>query len=616
MAVPSWKQAILDKRRKQEEEEQRRIKDEEAKLSAIPAWKRSILRRKDGNKAPGPGLSVSRVPFGLKTSGAKSVEKTPADSRPRPHSESTNLAKRSEETQKVEGRINEQPILKPTRWTKTANGSVAVEKKPSGATTPPWSKVTLRKTVSNESAPSKVSPTSQIKRWPVVQPPNVLARSASSPRNVKREVDVAVGVSKVTQSRDSPTIPQRKEAFQMQVTTTTSSSSKHRNVKKTALDSDKLPVEALQAAGVRPAPLKRGSVKSLMGFFQGESKLSAISKAAPSSPISGSVGSVSSEVMVSKCKEQGDLGRKSVSNKAELTVSNVPQTTTFPTSLDLEENSKMDKAVSASDNSTPSASVQTTAVLKRPEECALKTKPSEEAVALKEELGEKQMPFEEVVAVKEEPAEKPFASEKAVGLKEEPALQTSTTVIVNHTEESLQTSNADAELSAIFISVHDQDVHQVEKEQSTGVLVHTSNGSLTQWEEEDYEEELTVTSIDDLDTTDEENEQPQKTQLAPSERNDQLTRTDDSCPLESTPIKATPASRTDPEIPFIALLNVHRDERRSSATLEPTKQADVSDVIRDALPDIEQGSAQNTDSKPIPMRKKSSLASKNKQQVC
>ena len=598
MAVPSWKQSILDKRRKQEEEEQRRKKDEEAKLSAVPAWKRSILRRKDGSKAPGPGSSVSRVPFGLKTPGTKPLEKTPADSKARPHSEQT-IAKRIEETQKT---LNGQPIPKAPRWIKTANGSAAVEKKPSNATTPPWGKVTLRKTVSNEPAPSKASPSGQIKRWPVVQPPNALTRSSVSLGNVKREIAEAVGVSRAaTQSKDSPTIRQRKETYQSQVTKATSSPTKQRKVKKTSLPNDKLPVdlEAAQPVEDRPVPLKRGSVKSLMGFFQGGSSSNTASKATSSSFISGSV---SSGGMVSKHTEQGYMDRKFVKDsKAEL---NVTQTTVPATSL--EENSKTDVTVPAgSDHSlAPPGTIDVQkAVLERPEEHIPEARPSDLKAA----------------ALREEPLEKP--------------LQTAIIGMVNHTEESLQTSNTDAELSAMFISVHDQDVHLVEKEQpteplSSPTLGHISNGSVTQWEEEEEGEQLTVTSIDDIDT-DEENDQSQEKQteteipaLLTSKENDQSTGTENNSSLASTPIKATPVPPSDPALPVIkdiVLLSIHRDERRSSATLEPTKQADVSDVIGDAVADIEQGSVQNSDSEstgPVTIRKKSSLASMNKYRVC
>lgn len=64
MAVPSWKLALLERKKKQEEEEKaKQAKEEEAKIASLPAWKRAIImREKQGKTTPASTNSETTSP--------------------------------------------------------------------------------------------------------------------------------------------------------------------------------------------------------------------------------------------------------------------------------------------------------------------------------------------------------------------------------------------------------------------------------------------------------------------------------------------------------------------------------------------------------------------------
>lgn len=599
MAVPSWKQAILDKRKKQEEEEQRRKKDEEAKLSKIPAWKRSILQRKDDSKAPGQKSSIAKAAFSLKASAMKPQERTtPSDSKAKPSSEPS-TAKPTGELQKVDE--SSQPKAK------TANGAPVVEGNPNtNTTTPPCGKASLRRTASSDSAPSNTSPPDRLKRWPVVQPPITLVQSSSSPRNTKREIVQEVGVSEATQpSEDSPTLSQRKEAYQSQVAKASPSPTKQRKMNKTSplLKEKKFSAEDPSHSKAPRGPVRRGSVKSLMGLFQGGSR----SDRTVNSTTSTAQG------MVSKDTEQRDMATKSTQNSKTDTVSTVAEIAAVAPSTT--QNSKTESTVpresksSASPPAAPSpatSSAAQSAVTNVSNSSSTSVAKKVESLASQEHKKQAQPSDLQLTALKEQSVDKPA--------------QTS---MVNDTEKSSGT----ATLAALLFSadsdttIPDQkDVDHVEtgpsKIQSSAAAAHSplSNVSITQWEEEDAEE-LTVTSIDDIDTTDEEDDQSQEKKPVENAS---------SSPLSSTRLKATEVQSTDVKTRSVDVLSPNSNlvhERRSSATLEPKKLADVSAVIGDAgaasALNSAASSAQNSDSESTEptRRRKSSLVDRTKPRV-
>lgn len=65
MAVPAWKQAILEKKRKQEEEKKKRQDDKEAYIASLPPWKQAKARKKletDENVTIPPVTKHATVP--------------------------------------------------------------------------------------------------------------------------------------------------------------------------------------------------------------------------------------------------------------------------------------------------------------------------------------------------------------------------------------------------------------------------------------------------------------------------------------------------------------------------------------------------------------------------
>ena len=585
MAVPSWKQAILDKRRKQEAEEERRKKDEEAKLSAIPAWKRSIMQRKDESKARS---SATKALFGPKPSSIKPQEKTPSDSKAIAKSSTeTTIAKSTEEKRKVE-------TTSQCKWSdkgKTPNGSAVVEKnfKPHAAT-PSREKMALRRTASSDAAASNSPSPHKTRRWPVVAPPTTLVRCSSSPRNTKREVAQEMGVPEANDpSEDSPTLNQRKETFHDQVVKTSPTVAKQQKMNPTSPLLEEKPFPAANTQTSKES-VKRGSVKSLMGLFQGDRK-------------TGNKTTVNSTArkMAIQRGEHSSEESKLISKISMASVSQVLENTAAASSP--AQKAKAHLAVSV-ESKLP---VSTSSVVSKTEHSVtsnviptMEFKASQEfELALRQSVSD-----QKEVVLEERPTEKPSMSfmmyHTKVATRSE-AVTTTTTTAIQHQNRNDQFENkyASSKDDVLLSAVSSVD--------------RSSNDTKTQWETE--EDELTVTSIDDVINISDEEEQHQKMKETKSENTSRLASTS----MTTEPAQSTATNLTSDISTLFEDNVVH--ERRSSATLTPQKQADVSGVIGDAQAssalNSATSSAQNSDSESTTSepRRKSSLVDRSKPRV-
>eukprot|EP00118_Oscarella_pearsei_P003807 m.15821 g.15821 ORF g.15821 m.15821 type:complete len:711 (+) comp26574_c0_seq1:484-2616(+) len=234
MSIPSWKQALLDKKRKQEEDEQRRKQEEETKRKSIPAWKRAMLERKDKESTKPTSTAKPHQPAPSTATAAPSKPKPEPSTAPNAH----------ENAPKANGWL---------RTSETTSKNVTI-------------------------APD--SPPKNLRQWPKVTPSDTLGRSP--PTKLKRDVDASTVTPTSTEEKSPPIrLLERKLSYEREV----AKASPPANRKSEVEPKKESPLVSVKANEIAPPPAapdvdksgrerenarpKRGSVRSLLGKFQG-----------------------------------------------------------------------------------------------------------------------------------------------------------------------------------------------------------------------------------------------------------------------------------------------------------------------------------------------------------